>query len=55
MFDFKIVDDNGTITYICAKNRSDAIKIYIEEKGAPNDYVKKHCLVKCMGRVKSYE
>ena len=52
MFDFEISEDNGRITYICAKNRSDAIRLFIEEKGCSKDFVKRHYLVKCLGKVK---
>lgn len=54
-FEFKIVEDNGRITYICARTRADAIKYFCEEKGCPNDYVKKHCLVTCEGRVTGWK
>jgi hypothetical protein len=46
MYDFAFTDDNGTITYICAKSRSEAIKIYCREKGCPEEYVKKHCVIR---------
>ncbi len=49
--EFKIVEDNGRITYICAKNRTEAIKYFCEEKGCPRDFVKNHCIVTCEGRV----
>lgn len=46
MYDFQIVDDNGTISYICAKCRTDAIEIYCKEKGCSKEYVKKHCVIR---------
>ena len=46
MYDFSIVDDNGTTTYICAKCRMEAIEIYCTEKGCPKEYVKDHCVVR---------
>jgi hypothetical protein len=46
MCDFEIADDNGTITYICAKCRTEAIEIYCREKGCPKEYVKEHCIIR---------
>ena len=46
MYDFQFVDDNGTITYVCAKCRSEAIEAYCREKGCSKEYVKKHCIVR---------
>jgi hypothetical protein len=46
LYDFEIVDDNGTITYICAKCRSEAIETYCKEKGCSKEYVKEHCIVR---------
>lgn len=46
MNNVEIIDDNGTITYICAETRTEAIEIYCREKGCPEEYVKKHCIVK---------
>ena len=46
MYDFQIVDDNGTITYICAKCRSEAIEAYCREKGCSKEYVKEHCIIR---------
>jgi len=53
MYDFKIVDDNGTITYICASCRKEAIQIYCNEKFVGADYIKKHCIIKNVGGVSS--
>lgn len=49
--EFKFVEDNGRITYLFARTRSDAIKRFCEDKGCPKDYVKKHCLITCEGCV----
>jgi hypothetical protein len=46
MYDFEFADDNGTITYICAKCRTEAVKIYCREKGCPKEYVEKHCIIR---------
>lgn len=53
MCDFEIVDDNGTITYICAKCRSEAIEIYCHEKGCRKEYVKAHCIVRICNLLRS--
>ena len=52
MFEYEINEDNGRKTFIWAESRNDAIRMFIEEKGCPIEFVKKHCLVKCNGRVK---
>ena len=46
MYDFEFVSDNGTITYICAKCRSEAIEIYCRENGCQKEWVKEHCVVR---------
>jgi hypothetical protein len=51
MFDFKIVDDTGITTYICASCRKEAIQIYCNEKCVDADHIKKHCIIKNMGGV----
>ena len=50
MFTYKIVCDNGSISYIIAKSRTEAISIYAEEKGITAGWIKDHCIVKCEGR-----
>lgn len=45
-YDFKFVDDNGTISYVCAKCRSEAIEIYCREKGCSKEYVKDHVVIR---------
>lgn len=52
MYDFKFVADNGTITYICAERRSEAIKLYSEQTGMPEDFIKKHCRIENLGLIK---
>lgn len=47
--DFKFVMDSGRIVYVCAESRKEAVKIFCEEQGVPEDFVKRHCLVKYMG------
>lgn len=46
MFDLEFIDDNGTITCICVKNRSEAIDIYCRGKGCPKEWVKDHCIIR---------
>lgn len=49
-FDFGFFDDNGTTTYICAKCRKEAIEIYCQEKGCPKEWIKKHVIIRNLGR-----
>ncbi len=51
MFDYKFVHDNGSITYICASSRKQAIKYFMELHGCSIAFVNDHCVIKCMGRV----
>lgn len=46
MYHFKIIDDNGDITHMFAKSRSEAIKLYCDLKGCSEEYIKNHCIVK---------
>lgn len=46
MYYYEIVDDNGTITTVGAKSRTEAIKDYCRYKGCPEEYVKEHCIVR---------
>jgi hypothetical protein len=46
MYDFQFTDDNGTVTYICARCRSEAIESYCQEKGCPKEYVREHCIIR---------
>lgn len=52
-YDFKFVADVGTITYICAQSRKEAIQFYCEEKGRNEEYVKEHCKIENIGRIKN--
>ena len=45
-YEFKIRDDNGTITTLFAQNREHAIEGYCAAKGCPKEYVKEHCIDK---------
>lgn len=49
MYNFKIVEDKGSITYVTAQKPNQAIKKYCEEKGCPIEYAKKHCLITNLG------
>ncbi len=46
MYQYEFVDDNGTITCIGAKSRTEAIKTYCRHKGCPEEYVKEHCIIR---------
>lgn len=52
--DYKFVVDSGHITYICADSRKEAVEEFCKEHGCDKDFVKEHCVVKNMGRIKSY-
>ena len=52
--DYKFVVDSGRITYICAESRKEAVEEFCKEHGCDKDFVKEHCVVKNMGRIKSY-
>ena len=45
-FTFAVVNDNGSVSYITAKTKTEAIDAYCRKTGCPKDYVKRHCLVK---------
>ena len=53
-FDYAISEDNGRITYICAESRKAAIKEFIKEKGCSEEFVNKHCTVKCLGVIQGW-
>ena len=54
--DFQFVCDNGRIYYVCAESRKEAIRLFCEELGVSLEFVKQHCVVRNMGRVKrAYE
>ena len=46
MYGYRVIDDNGEITCICAKSRSEVIKIYCDKKGCSKQYVKEHCIIR---------
>jgi hypothetical protein len=43
---FIVIDDCGTISYISADSRKNAIEKYCSWKGRSKEYVKDHCIVK---------
>lgn len=49
-YDFQFCADSGRTTYICASSRMEAIKIFCEENGVNEDYVREHCIVRNKGR-----
>lgn len=51
-YGYSVTDDNGTITFICAKSRTEAIKIYCRQKGCPEDYIKDHCIIRICNKEK---
>ena len=51
--DYKFVLDNGCIFYVCAENRKEAIKMFLDEHGMNGDFFRKHCVVTNMGRVRN--
>lgn len=51
--DFKFILDNGRIVYVCAKSRKEAVEEFCKEHGCSKDFVKEHCVVKGMGRIKN--
>ena len=50
LFEFKIIEDAGRISFVCASCRADAIKLFCENTGVSTDYIKNHCIIKNMGR-----
>lgn len=50
--DFKFILDNGHIVYVCADCRKDAVVEFCKEHGCNKDFVKEHCVVKNLGRIK---
>ena len=51
--DFKFIMDCGSIIYICAESRKAAIEEFCKERGVSKDFVKEHCVVKNLGRIKT--
>ena len=53
--DYKFIVDNGCIFYVCADSRKDAVEEFCKDHGVGKDFVKEHCIVKNMGRIKNAE
>lgn len=51
--EFKLIFDTNKIFYIRAKSRGKAIEKYCRETGACKEWVKVHCTVKNLGRIKT--
>lgn len=45
-YDFKFVIDTGLIVYICAPSRKEAIKLFCEEHGCDDEYIKNHVVIR---------
>lgn len=50
-YDFKFVLDTGLIVYICAPSRKEAIKLFCEECGCDDEYIKNHVVIRRCGKV----
>jgi hypothetical protein len=50
--DFKFIVDSGRMFYVCAESRKEAVEAFCKEHGVGEEFVKKHCVVKNLGRVK---
>ena len=50
-YDFKFVLDTGLIVYICAPSRKEAIKLFCEEQGCDDEYIKNHVVIRRCGKV----
>lgn len=46
MYNFKITCDNGNISIVRAKNRSTAIKLYIQAESCSMEWFCRHCVVR---------
>lgn len=55
MYDFEIINDNGTIDCISCRNRSEAIETYCLIYGYPKEYVKEHCIIRKTFSLRSAE
>lgn len=53
--DYKFVVDNGRIFYICANSRKEAVEEFCKEHGCDKEFVKEHCVVKNLGRIRNAE
>ena len=52
MYTFKFVMDNGWTEEVRAESRGAAVKKFCEDHGVPEDFVRRHCVIKNMGRLK---
>lgn len=50
-YDFKFILDTGRIVYICAPSRKEAIKLFCEEHGCDDEYIKNHVVIRRCGKV----
>lgn len=50
--DYKFIVDNGCIFYVCANSRKAAVEEFCFEHGCGKDFVKEHCVVKNLGRIR---
>lgn len=50
-YDFKFVVDNGHIFYVCAPSRKEAIKLFREEHGVSDAFIKEHTVITNCGKV----
>lgn len=48
MFDYRIVDAKGYVTIMRARTRDVAINLFCQAEGCSRNYVKKHCVVRCV-------
>ena len=50
--EYKLIFDTGKIFYVPAKSRGEAIETYCKEHGDSKEWVKAHCVVRNLGRIK---
>lgn len=50
-YNFKFVLDTGLIVYICAHSRKEAKKLFCEEHGCDDEYIKNHVVIRRCGKV----
>lgn len=51
IYKFQIVTDAGRTVYVCASCRKKAIRLFIEQSGVSESYIKQHCIVRNKGIV----
>lgn len=51
--DYKLVLDNGRTYYVCAESRKEAKELFCKEHGVRKDFLKEHCVIRNLGRIKS--